>query len=180
MLIPFFICLLIIIFPFFPFFTIQKIKEIEESIESIKNNNESIEINLVLKYIFLIVLSPFFLRQRLQTSKIKSFYRYALFCALIYPLILPIHFMAKINGKIGYSFYVFLVLDGKANYQHWSLQYTFIYYANILFSFVIFITGKKFGIRKNYIILFVNGLFFFAMFFFLWSLTLKALLKVFQ
>ena len=36
LLIPFFICLLIIIFPFFPFFTIQKIKEIEESIESIK------------------------------------------------------------------------------------------------------------------------------------------------
>jgi hypothetical protein len=175
LLIPFFICLLIIIFPFFPFSNIQKVKEIEESIESIENNNESIEIKPFLKYIFLIVLSPFFLRLRLQTSKIKSFYRYTLFCAFIYPLILPVHFMEKINGKIGYSFFVFLVLDGKANYQHWSLQYTFIYYATTLFSFVLFVTGKKFCIHKNYIILFVNGLVFFIMFIFSMIINFKSI-----
>ena len=159
LIIPFFIFLLIIVFPFFPSINIPFVKIIENNIENYLYENK--RVNPVLQYVYLIILSPFFLRLRLQTTpNIKSILRYALFISLIYPLVLPIHFMQSINGKIGYSFFVFLVLDGKADYQHWSLQFTFIYYGTTLLSFILLISGKKYYNKKNLIIVLINAIFF--------------------
>jgi len=162
LIIPFFIFLFIVVFPFFPSVNISKVKIIEESIENQLYKIK--ELRPISQYIYLIILSPFFLRLRLQTtSQIKKILRYALFIAFIYPLILPIHFMQNINGKIGYSFFVFVVLDGKANYQHWSLQFTFIYYATTLFSFILLISGRKYYNTKNLIFVLLNSIFFLAL-----------------
>ena len=162
LIIPFFIFLFIVVFPFFPSVNISKVKIIEESIENQLYKIK--ELRPILQYIYLIILSPFFLRLRLQTtSQIKKILLYALFIAFIYPLILPIHFMQNINGKIGYSFFVFVVLDGKANYQHWSLQFTFIYYATTLFSFILLISGRKYYNTKNLIFVLLNSIFFLAL-----------------
>ena len=70
----------------------------------IENNQTNIKLNKIIIYIDLIFLSPFFLRLRLQTKKqIKIVLRIAIFIAFIYPLILPVHFMQSIKGKIGYN-----------------------------------------------------------------------------
>ena len=155
MIIPFFFFLLIIVFPFFPDLNIDIVKNIEKNIEDKEEYNN--KVSKILLYLYLIILSPFFLRLRLQSnSKINKIIRYAFFTAFIYPLILPVHFMENIKGKIGYSFFVFVVLDGKANYEHWAVQMTFIYYATTLFPFILFSSGKKFYNKNNKIIIIIN------------------------
>ena len=117
LLIPFFISLLIICFPFFPDLNFNIVKTIEKNIE---NNQTNIKLDKLILYIGLIFLFPFFLRLRLQSSHhIKLIMRYAIFIAFIYPRILPVHFMEGINGKIGYSFFVFCLLENKVRYEHW-------------------------------------------------------------
>ena len=162
LLIPFFIFLLIISFPFFPHLNFNIVKNIEGSIE---NNESNININKVLIYIDLIVLSPFFLRLRIQsTNQTKLVLRIAIFIAFIYPLIFPVHFMQSIKGKIGYTFLVFVYLDNKVKYEHWAVQMTFIYYFATLFPFILIISGKKFYNKKNIIILIINTILFYALF----------------
>ena len=162
LLIPFFIFLLIISFPFFPHLNFNIVKNIEGSIE---NNESNININKVLIYIDLIVLSPFFLRLRIQsTNQTKIVLRIAIFIAFIYPLIFPVHFMQSIKGKIGYTFLVFVYLDNKVKYEHWAVQMTFIYYFATLFPFILIISGKKFYNKKNIIILIINTILFYALF----------------
>ena len=155
LLIPFFIFLFIIVFPFFPKLNIPIVKPIEECIEG----NEIDTFNPILKYILFIFLSPFFLRYRLQSNiQIKNVIKYTLFAAFIYPLVLPIHFMKSIKGKVGYSFLVFFVLDEKTRYQHWALQFTFIYYLTTLFPFILFASGKKYYNKNNIIFIIINSL----------------------
>ena len=155
LLIPFFIFLFIIVFPLFPRFNIPIVKNIERNIEGTQLNN----LNPKVKYIILIILSPYFLRYRLQSKEhIKNIIRFALFIAFIYPLILPIHFMKSINGKIGYSFLVFVAFDGKTRYEHWALEFTFVYYLTTLFPFILFASGKKYYNRKNIIFIVINSL----------------------
>ena len=154
LLIPFFIFSFIIVFPFFPKFNIPIVKNIERNIEGTQLNN----LNPKFKYIILIFLSPFFLRYRLQSKEqIKNIIPWTIFIAFIYPLIFPIHFMKSINGKIGYSFLVFVVLDGKTRYEHWALEFTFIYYLTTLFPFILFASGKKYYNRKNIIFIVINS-----------------------
>ena len=156
LLIPFFMILLIIVFPFFRSLNLQIVENIEKSIEN-KLGNDTY--NPILKYLYLIILCPFFLRYRLQANiQIKNILRYALLIAFIYPLILPVHFMQSINGKLVYTFFVFVVIDGKANYEHWALQFTFIYYGTTFLSFVLFASGKKYYNRKNIIFIVINSL----------------------
>ena len=156
-IIPYFIFLFIIVFPFFPLLNFSKVKKLEKNIE---NDSYNHIVNPILKYIFFIILSPFFLRLRLQTSfQIKSIIRFALFISLIYPLILPLHFMQNINGKIGYIFFAFVVLDGKAYYEHWALQLLWIYYGTTLLSFILFASGKKFYKRNNIVFIVINSIF---------------------
>ena len=156
MIIPYFFFLLIIVFPFFPDFNIGVVKNIEKSIEDKDTFDKSVD--KILLYLYLIIFSPFFLRLRLQsTSEINKVIRYAIFAAFIYPLILPVHFMQNINGKIGYIFLVFVVLDNKTNYEHWAVQMTFIYYAATVFPFILFASGKKFYNKNNKIIIIMNS-----------------------
>ena len=113
--------------------------------------------NNALFYLYLIFLSPFFYRNRLKcTSKVNKVLRYALFITFIYPLILQLHFMQSINGKVGYSFFVFVFLDNKIRYEHYSVQMTLFYYCLSLFSFVFFASGKKYYNKNNLIILMIN------------------------
>ena len=150
-IIPIFIFLLIIVFPFFPNSNFKIVKNIEKNIEGKSNNNN---INKILMYLCLIVLSPFFYRWRFQsTLEINKIIRYAIFIAFIYPFILPVHFMQSINGKIGYSFFVFVVLDKKVKYEHWSVQLTLLYYGTTLFPFILFASGKKFYNSKIIIVM---------------------------
>ena len=156
MIIPFFIFLLIIVFPFFPELNLNIVKNIELNIEG---QVSDVKLNSILLYMCLIFLSPFFFRLRFQsTSQINIIIRYAIFIAFIYPLILPVHFMQSIEGKIGYSFLVFVVLDNKANYESWAIQITFIYYIITLFPFILFASGKKFYNKNNKIIIIINSI----------------------
>ena len=75
MIIPFFICLLIIVFPFFPDLNLEIVQNIERNLEKQEDDNN---INKILLYIYLIVLSPFFLRYRLQSSQINKTILYSI------------------------------------------------------------------------------------------------------
>ena len=154
-LIPLFFILLIIVFPFFPNSNFTIVKQIEKGIEE---KGEIDYLNKILLYIYLTILSPFFYRWRFQsTSEINKILRYAIFIAFIYPLVLPVHFMQSIQGKVFYSFFVFVVFDNKAKYEHWAVQMTFLYYATTLFPFILFASGKKFYNRNNKIIIIINS-----------------------
>ena len=153
MIIPFFIFLLIIVFPFCPDLNVKVVKDVEKIIEG---KIYGYNFNQILLYLTLICFSPFFYRLRLQsTSEIKKIIPYSIFIAFIYPLILPIHFMQEIKGKLGYTFLVFIYLDKKVKYEHWAVQMTFIYYGTTLFPFILFASGKKFYNSK--IILVMNS-----------------------
>ena len=155
MIIPFFISLLIIVFPFFPNLNLEIVKNIEGIIEDQEENNS---FNKILLSLYLIILSPFFLRNRLQSSNVSKIIRYSLCIFFIYPLVLPLHFMESINGKVGYTFFVFVYIDGKVNYDHWAIQMTFVYYLATLFPFILFASGKKFYNKNNIIIIIINCL----------------------
>ena len=155
-IIPIFIFLLIIVFPFFPELNFNIVKNIEKIIEgnSIKN-----DINKVLIYICLIFLSPFFYRCRLQsTSEINKVIRFAIFVAFIYPLVFPIHFMQGIKGKVGYVFLVFVYCDKKVHYEHWAVQMSLLYYGTTLFPFILFASGKKYYSKNTKIIIIINAI----------------------
>ena len=155
MIIPFFICLLIIVFPFFPNLNLGIVKNIESILEGQEENNS---INKILLYLYLIILSPFFLRNRFQSSSVSKIIRYSICIFFIYPLVLPLHFMESINGKVGYTFLVLVYIDGKVNYDHWAIQMTFVYYLATLFPFILFASGKKFYNKKNKIVIIINCL----------------------
>ena len=155
MIIPFFISLLIIVFPFIPNLNLEIVKNIEGIIEDQEENNS---FNKILLSLYLIILSPFFLRNRLQSSNVSKIIRYSLCIFFIYPLVLPLHFMESINGKVGYTFFVFVYIDGKVNYDHWAIQMTFVYYLATLFPFILFASGKKFYNKNNIIIIIINCL----------------------
>ena len=159
LLIPVFISLLIIVFPFLPELNLPIVKRVEKGIEARNISN----LNKILLYLYLIFLSPFFLRLRLQSSYINNIIKFALFICFIYPLILPVHFMLNINGQICYSFFIFLVINWKAKYEHWALQMTLLYYLVTLFPFILFASGKKY--YKDYKLIFIiNGLIFISLF----------------
>jgi len=148
MLIPFWIFLFIIILPLFPNCNFTIIKDIEMYI----SGNKNISINKILLYIYLIILGPLILRLRFQ--KINNKLKYGIFIAFIYPLILPIHFMQNFDGIIGYTFLVFVVTKLKVFYEHWALQMTFVYYAAVIFPYVLFSTGKLY--HKKILIMIIN------------------------
>ena len=155
-IIPVFIFIFIIIFPFFPEFNFNVVKKIEKQIEG---KIISVDLNNKLFYLYLVILSPFIYRNRLQsTSETNKILRYAIFIAFVYPLVLPVHFMQHIKGKVGYSFLVFVVLDNKVKYEHWAVQMTLFYYFTTVFPFAFFASGKKYYNRNNKIIIFINSL----------------------
>ena len=105
--------------------------------------------------IYLIFLSPFFIRLRFQEN--INILKYAIFIAFIYPLILPIHFAKNFDGIIGYSFFVFYVTKSNVIYENWALKFTFIYYAGIIFPYVLFLSIKEYY-KKSKILFLINCL----------------------
>ena len=136
--IPFFIILLIIIFPFG-----KNLKTAEKLNDSLfKLNNEEI-INGKLKYIIkLIIFGPFIIRQNYKnvnsvTKKLMIFF-------IIYPFILPNHVFKPIYGVKGFSFNVFIVIGKRIQFEDWALQMTYSYFIAIILPNVIFLSGLKF------------------------------------
>ena len=151
LIIPIWLILLLIIFPFFPDLNLKIVKNIELYIEG----NQNIVINKFILYLYLIILSPLFLRLRFQ--KIRNILKYAISICFLYPLVLPFHFMSEFEGIIGYSFFIFFVVGNKkVIYESWALQFTFIYYATIILSWIFFSTGKKYYEKKNYVFIITN------------------------
>ena len=139
LIIPVWLILLLIIFPFFPDLNLKIVRDIELYIEGSHN----ILINKCLLYLYLVILSPLFLRLRFQ--KIGKILKYAIIICFLYPLILPLHFMTRFEGIIGYAFFIFVVVGNKkVIYESWSLQITFIYYATIILPWIFFSSGKKY------------------------------------
>ena len=154
-LIPFWLFLFIIVIPFMPELNINIVKNIENYIENDKNNN--LNINPFLLYLCLIFLGPFFVRQRFQT--LHKVLKYSLFCALLYPLVLPIHFQSEFNGIICYTFFVFVVVgSNKVVYDNWALHMTFIFCSTIVFPYILFASGKKYYEEKSKIIIIINSI----------------------
>ena len=154
MLIPFWIFLFIIILPLNSNINLNIVKSINYLIEE-KKNSVNNDINQFLIIIYLILFSPFFIRLRFQDN--INILKYAIFIAFIYPLILPIHFAKNFDGIIGYSFFIFYVTKANVIYEHWALQFTFIYYAGIIFPYVLFLSIKEYH-KKSKIIFLINCL----------------------
>ena len=151
LIIPIWLMILIIIFPFFPDLNLNIVKNCELYIEGELN----IAINKYLLYLYLILLSPLFLRLRFQKN-IKIL-KYAINICFIYPLILPLHFMSRFEGIIGYSFLIFVVVGNKkVIFESWSLQFTFLYLTTILFPWLFFASGKKYYNKKKYLFIIPN------------------------
>ena len=109
-------------------------------------------------YLFEQCTEVYFCKEKeIKLLNINKILRYAIFIAFVYPLVLPIHFMQSINGKVGYSFLVFVVLDNKVKYEHWAVQMTLLYYSTTIFPFAFFASGKKYYNKNNKIIVIVNG-----------------------
>ena len=62
--------------------------------------------------------------------------------------------MQNFDGVIAYTFLVFVVTKVKVFYEYWALQITFIYYAAVIFPYVLFSSGKIY--HKNIFILIIN------------------------
>ena len=95
---------------------------------------------------------------RLRFQSNKKILKYAIFIAFIYPLILPIHFAKYFDGIIGYSFLVFYVTKLNVIYESWALNLTFIYYAGIIFPYILFLSNKEY-FKKSKIIFLINCIF---------------------
>ena len=114
------IILFIIILPF----NFGKNFKIVTKIENFIKGENYEDIHIVLKYFYLIILSPFILRMRF--SKLNKICKYGVFILALYPIFLPIHFFNPINGKFGFSFNVFIVIGTYIQYESWALQMSYI------------------------------------------------------
>ena len=150
-IIPFWIYLFIILFPFWPDSTFNIVKYIEKFVEG---DNKYV-INKFLLVIYSIIFSPFILRLRYQNI-LNNKLKYIILIGFIYPLVLPIHFSEKFDGVIGYSFFIFFVAKSKISYEHWSLLMIFVYYLGIIYPYVLFFAGKKYYAKSLKIIIFIN------------------------
>ena len=153
MLIPFWLFLLIILFPVWPDSNLKIVKDIEKKIKG----DKKYDINTGLLILYLIILGPFFLRLRFQEE--KKILKISFFIAFLYPLVLPIHFMESFDGIISYTFLVFIVNKEKIFYEHWALGMTFLYYIGVVYSHTIFLSGKKYYNKNNIVIIVLNSLF---------------------
>ena len=135
--IPTLIILFIIIFPC----RSGKEFKIISSLENYINGNNYQLINSFVKYVFLIILGPFILRNRFL--KLNAFSRYSIFILSLYPIFLPLHIFNRIYGKIGFAFNVFIVVGKHIQYEHWAMEITYIYYLTIIIPNVLYSTSLK-------------------------------------
>ena len=57
---------------------------------------------------------------------------------------MPHHFYAPINGKIAYSFFVFLNLKGTIWYDEWALFMSLIYLITVILPITLYASGLEF------------------------------------
>ena len=135
----FFIYILIIIFPL----KANTNFNIIYKLESIINGKEkSQNVNLFLLILLIIFFSPFILRKRYQKTNIII--KLTILLSSIYPLILPIHFFEKINGKIGFVINAFVIIGSSIRYEHWCLQLVYLFYISVLFPNIIYLSGYSY------------------------------------
>ena len=77
-----------------------------------------------------IFLSPFILRKRYQ--KTNHIIKLSIFIAFVYPLVLPIHFFEKINGKVGFVVNAFTIIGSSIRYEHWCIQMIYTFHISII------------------------------------------------
>ena len=114
---------------------LEIVKKLENFIEGdyYKFNNN------ILIYLYLIIFSPFIIRNRF--FKVNTICRYCIILFSIYPLILPLHIFDRIDGKFGFQFNVFIVLGTYIQYEHWALDITYYYYLCIIFPNLFHLTS---------------------------------------
>ena len=105
-------------------------------------------------YIICIFLSPLILNYRICSS-IPLYFRIILFFFMIYPLVLPFHFIESIKGNIGYSFLCFYFINNKILYEVWSIFFIAFYFWLIISPISITVSGFKFKQSCFYIFHFI-------------------------
>ena len=154
--IPMVLFLFIIITPYNLKINIQNLEDIENYIEGKSKSS----LNILKRYLLIIILSPFIIRNRFL--KLNKLCRYSIFFISLYPIILPIHIFQKINGKIGYAFNVFIVIGSYIQYEHWAMEITYSFYLFIIIPSVFYVTAINYYKKRKliYIINLVFNIFF--------------------
>ena len=148
--IPIILFLFIIIFPSKFNLNNEKIRMVEKYIEN--KNNEPNEMNYFSIYIWLIILSPFILRNRFL--KINSKFRNLFFFISIYPIFFPLYFFDRIYNKISFAFNVFIVIGNSIQYENWAMEITYSYYLSIIFPNIFYLSSISY--KKTKIIFIIN------------------------
>ena len=150
--IPMILLLFIIITPYNFKINIQNLEDIESYIEGKSKNG----LNILKRFLLIIILSPFIIRNRFL--KLNKLCRYSIFIISLYPIILPLHIFQKINGKIGFAFNVFIVIGSYIQYEHWAMEITYSFYLFIIIPSVFYVTSINYS-KKKRIIYFTNLIF---------------------
>ena len=131
--IPMILFLFVIIFPNDLNLNYKKIEFIEKYID---NKNKKCIMNIFSIYFWLIILSPFIIRNRFL--KLAKSLRNLIFFLSIYPIFLPLYFFDKIYGKISFAFNVFIVIGNSIQYENWAMEITYSYYLFIIFPIIFY------------------------------------------
>ena len=137
--IPFFIGIMVIIFPWGG--NIKEAKKIEKIIEgnTIQNFGFFQHFIFIIK---LILFSPFIMRERYKLINFSTKIYMLIFT--IYPLIFPNNIFKPIYGVHGYSFFCFIVIGNRIQFEEWALQMTFGYYLSIIYIHAVYLGGMKY------------------------------------
>jgi len=149
---PMILFLFIIITPYNFKINIHYLEDIESYIEG-KNKSG---LNILKRFLLIIILNPFIIRNRFL--KLNKLCRYSIFIISLYPIILPLHIFQKINGKIGFAFNVFIVIGSYIQYEHWAMEITYSFYLFIIIPSVFYVTSINYY-KKKRIIYFTNLIF---------------------
>ena len=147
--IPIILFLFVIIFPNDFNLNNKKIEFIENYID---NKNKKCNMNIFSIYFWLIILSPFIIRNRYL--KLDKSFRNLIFFLSIYPIFLPIYFFDRIYGKISFAFNVFVVIGNSIQYENWAMEITYSYYLFIIFPIIFYLSSLSY--KKIKIIYIIN------------------------
>ena len=174
--IPMLLFLFIIIFPSDWKLNYKKLGIITKYIENRKNKPN--KMSFLYLYIWLIILSPFIIRNRFL--KFNKKFRNLLFFIAIYPIFFPLYFFDRIYGKISLAFNVFIVIANSIQYENWAMEITYSYYLFIIFPIIFYLSSIQY---KNITIIFVINIIicgFLLLFAFLFTFTLLAQSTTFE
>lgn len=81
-----------------------------------------------------ILFGPYLMRQRVQS--LPKTMRQLLLFAVVYPVILPLHFFKPICGMFGFAWLCFVVIGKSVLFDEWALHMTFFYEVVVVLPFV--------------------------------------------